>query len=628
MPDREEWDRVLERGIAGLVLAAAVASILALGGVRFTEWAWVVALTSLAVTGWVARLWLGEEQKFLLHPVVWPLLAFVGLAVWRYTQAPVEYPARHELLRILVYAAIFLVSLHTLHRQELVQWVTGVFAVVGVFVSLYAVIQLASGSDKVWFFERPVHYVRRGGGTFINPNHLAGLLVTLFPLAAIQVFAGRTSALAKVLYAYAALAMMAGIGVSMSRGGWLAGLVVSCLVLGWLLRRRQYRIPALILAVGLLAAGWMYFSKVDAAKGRLAGTVAEGTVHSGHSRQYLVGPAVRMWMDHRLWGVGPGQFDVRFPAYRPPTLQVPPGHAHNEYLELLAEFGLAGACIVAAGLGLMGWGLWKTSRFVERGTSELGFRASNRTAFFVGATVGLIGFLLHASVEFLFHIPGVAIPMLILAATLASNIRYATERFWHAPRWWSAAIATVAGVCLAVWVVPVTWRGWQEGRLLNRAARADRISPALLGWLRQAHAIEPLNARTAFELGENLRLVSWEGLEGHQAQAAEAVTWFQRSAALNPYDAHVELRMAMAHHWLGQADLAATHFDRARLLGPNDVQVANHCAWNRILRGDLPGARALLEDSLRWSPWANWMAEHYLDTVRNALRTNAPSPPP
>lgn len=628
MLDREELDEWLERGIGALVLVVVLFSALALGGVRTTEFSIITGLTGLAGGLWIARFWLNPSHRFLLHPVIWPVLAFVGYACFRYTQAPVEYVARQDLLHVLVYAVLFLVVVHNLYRQEPTQWVVIVLVSFATLLSFYALVQLATGSEKVLWFTKPQNYVRRGGATFMNPNHLAGFLVTILPLAITQVFIGRWSALARIFFGYGALAIIAGIGVSMSRGGWIAASVAMVTLLVWLLRRRQYRIPALVAAVLIGAGVYSYFKFVDSAQRRITNAASHGVRDSALSRSYLIGPAWKMFKEHPATGVGPGHFDTVFPGFRPPSIQLAPGWVHNEYLQLLVEYGLVGFGLFVVGLGLLGWGIWKTSKFAERGSSDLGFKASNRTAFYLGATIGLVGLLVHCVVEFNLHIPGVALAAVLIAGILASNLRFATDNFWVTPAWWGRILVTLVGLGFIVWATPHAIRGHREGAVLNATALATEVDDALITRQKAALAIEPANPRTAYELGENLRLLSWRGLPGYEDQAREALQWLQRSADLNPFDPYPHLRIAMCHHWLGDADKARQSFERARNLGPNDVTIANLYGWNLILRGQLDQAKVVLLESLRWNDWDNWMGRHYLEMAQRAQQERNAAPAP
>src|SRR5208337_3443863 len=57
---------------------------------------------------WVARLWVNPKLRLLWPPICWAVAAFAAYAIGRYLAADIEYIARQELLRILVYAFLFL----------------------------------------------------------------------------------------------------------------------------------------------------------------------------------------------------------------------------------------------------------------------------------------------------------------------------------------------------------------------------------------------------------------------------------------------------------------------------------------------------------------------------------------
>src|SRR5262245_57594590 len=119
--NRETLDRWCERGILGSVLAILVFSPLAFGAARLQEFLVVQLLTAGALLLWLARVWLNEKPKFLFPPLSWIVLALAGYAIARYLTCDVEYVGRQEMLRILVYAALFFIVVNNLHRQESTQ---------------------------------------------------------------------------------------------------------------------------------------------------------------------------------------------------------------------------------------------------------------------------------------------------------------------------------------------------------------------------------------------------------------------------------------------------------------------------------------------------------------------------
>lgn len=616
MPDKKTWDEYLERTLTVLIPGLVAITAILFGGVQNPELSLVAALACFL---WAARFWLNRSHRFLFHPVLLPLFGFLGYAAYRAFHVDVPYPARMELLALSSAVVVFLVTLNNLQRQETTQWAVQILVVAGCGIAAYAVVQCVRQSDHVLWMIQPAGYTKRAGGTFINPNHLAGFLVALFPVAITQVFIGRTNPVVRILYGYAALLMLAGIAVTMSRGGWAAAAIAFVFLFSWMLwRRRELRIALLACLVFVGLSGYIFVRSVDKAWARIENVTASNNLDAGASRKWLWEPAVKMWKDHWVTGVGPAQFDVRFPAYRPPWIQSDPGWVHNEPLNLLVDYGAVGAGIAALALAAMAWGVWKTSRFVERG-SDLGLKASNRTAFFVGATSGLVGLGLHCLVDFDLHIPAIALLCAVLTGLLASNLRFATERFWISS---ILPVRIIASILILAAGSTLAWASWNAGReswWLTRTERAEVITDSFLNSLVRASQAAPDNARTAYEIGENLRRLSFDGGRGWKDLGKRSAEWLNRSAELNPYNARTRIDLARTRHWIGDTNGAAADFDLALKLGTNDVTVANYVAWHWLERGRTNDARALLDLSLTWDPWGNWMAKHY--------RSKLPDPP-
>lgn len=620
MWDREKLDEVCEQALVGIVLALVTVAVVGFGGVRASEFALVAGLAVLALLVWVARLWLNPSNRLLLPPVVWPGLAFVGYAAWRTANADVIYPARGELLLLAVVAIVFLVALNNFYRQEATQWVTFALVGLGGAVAAYAIIQWVSGSNRVLWLLQPAAYVKRAGGPFVNPNHLAGFLVLLLPLALTQVFVGRGKALSKVLHGYAALMMLGGIAVSMSRGGWAAAVVTLLVLFAWLgWRRQELRIPVLV-AVGLLGVGGaLFLAKSDKARARIENFSTEGNADSAGRRE-LWKPALAMWRDHQWLGVGPAQFDVRFPQYRPPRFQQSPVRVHNEYLNLLVDYGTVGALLFGLTVAALVWGAVASSRYVERAAGDLGARSSNRTAYFLGSWVGLFGLAVHSLVDFDLHIPGIAITASVVAALLAATVRYSTERFWFRPGLAGCGLLTLGAGLALVWMLPVAFRLGRQGMALNRVRQARVMTPALLADLELAAREGPDDARVAFQLGDALRRFSLQGESSWQEYGQRALESLSRAAKLNPHDARIQLALGQTYHWLNQPEAAAAAFTQARQMGPNDVDINNSIAWYLLQQGRAAEAKQMAQQSLTWQWWSNPLAQDIIQQADQRLK--------
>ena len=105
------------------------------------------------------------------------------------------------------------------------------------------------------------------------------------------------------------------------------------------------RLGAVALVAGL--AAWSWPAWLAAGSGRL-------TLGDAGWREAFAAASLRMFESSPLVGVGPGVWQVLRASYQTatqPDLYIP--HAHNIYLQTLAEFGLAGS--------LPAWSWWARS---------------------------------------------------------------------------------------------------------------------------------------------------------------------------------------------------------------------------------------------------------------------------
>jgi O-antigen ligase len=616
--DRERLDALCEKGILLLVLAALAYAPLAFGAVRAVD---AVVLQSLAagiLLVWAARAWLQDEFRFLWPPVCTAVVLFLLYAAWRYSAADVEYVARLELLRVLVYAVFFFAAINNLNRQEAVQGVVFALVCIGLALSVYAVFQFLTHSEFVLKFLKPASYSGRGSGTYVCPNHLAGFLEMALPLALAWTISGRLAHPVKILLGYSALVMLAGIGVTLSRGGWLATLAGLMLFVALSTQRRGIRLPAIVF-LGMLTLGavWMVFTAQES-KDRFKMLYQSGKFED--TRFHLWKPAVQMWKDHPWTGVGPAHFDTRFGQYRPELVQRRPERVHNDYLNTLADWGAAGFALVLAAWTLLFAGAWKAWRFVTRSQNDLAGGQGNRAAFLLGAGVGLATLLAHSFVDFNFHIPANALVAVTLMALVASHARYVTERAWLAPGRFARIAFTLLAVAGALGFLRLSIQRMTEDALLRRGTRVREASLDYIAFHKQAHVVEPGNPMTAYRIGEAYRVLSFTGGEGYDLLAKDAMQWFERAAALDKRSAYPPMRTGMCLDWLGRHDEAAAHFELAAKLDPNNYFIVAHIGWHFAQTGDWATAKRHFERSLKLEPNQNPIATSYLEIANDRLK--------
>lgn len=617
--DRERLDHWIERSLAVLVLGVLVFATLATGAVRDQDFAVVQALVALATALWVARFWLRPSgPRIQWPPVCWAIVAFVAYAVLRYFQADVEYVARKELLRILVYAWLFFIVINNLYHSDVTRKLVYTLLGLATVVSMYALYQIITRNYQVWGFERPEVYAGRGSGTFICPNHLSGFLEMILPLAIGMLLLGRDKIPSRVFIAYAALVILAGIGATVSRAGWLSCGVALLVLVAFMIRFRNYRWLAISIVGVTLVAGGLFAWKSRTVQERFKLMFQGGQLQDVSVRWWLTKATAAMWRDHFWLGVGPAHFDVRFPQYRPKEIQSRPYWAHNDYLNALADWGTVGGGMMAAGVVFVVIGVPRTWRYVHRGSADLVTKRSDRAAHVLGVSAGLVALAVHSALDFNLQIPANAILATILVASLSSHLRFATRRFWVSPNLAGRLTVSVLGVATVVVLSQQSVQRWRESRAIDRALNSES-SVAQLAALKASVAIEPRNAESTARLGEFYRLESWEGSNNWQWLAEEALKCFERGMTLNRWETYNYLRAGMCLDWLAQSDRATPLFDRAVELDPNNHYVVMLRGWHEIQREDYEAARHWLNRSIEIWPWSNFLARRYLLVVERRL---------
>jgi O-antigen ligase len=182
-------------------------------------------------------------------------------------------------------------------------------------------------------------------------NHTAIYLAIMLGLCASWLFTGRQ----RIVAGAATLLVLVSLFVAASRSGVAAGLLMlAVLALAWWPRTR---VPA------ALAAGVLVVSGV-------LGVLGGAEVFEKHAESMQAGRplnfreqawnlALSTWQQHPWFGVGMDNFALASRELPSQQLRDLMPHAHNLYLNSLAERGMVGAAPLAAVLILWGWWLFR-----------------------------------------------------------------------------------------------------------------------------------------------------------------------------------------------------------------------------------------------------------------------------
>ena len=252
-----------------------------------------------------------------------------------------------------------------------------------------------------------------------------------------------------------------------------------------------------------------------------------------------------MWEENIWWGIGPDHFNCRFRSVRPQDIQREPDRVHNDYLNTLVDWGIAGTALVASAWTILYAGVFKTWRFVRGSPNDLASRKSNKFALVLGASLGLLAILVHSVVDFNMHVPANAILAVSLMALLSSCLRFTSEKYWVTARAGVKVAATLALLSGALYLGCEGFRRLTEYAWLARAENASSFSPEQISLLEKAFAAEPRNFETAYSIGQALRVESWEGDNDYRDLAEKAIGWFDRALKINPYHGYSFMQRGM-----------------------------------------------------------------------------------
>jgi O-antigen ligase len=355
---------------------------------------WAVVVT---FRGRVGLLW-----NWLLIPV----LGLGTIALIQIVAGASVYPylTKIELLRWSAYAFLSFLTIESFQTKEQIKEFVWFLLSLGFAVSLFGIIQHFTFNGRL-YWSVPLAPGTNPFGPFVNPNHFAGFVELIAPLGlAMLFFPSRRRDKIPILLLFAIVPIGA-VFLSASRTGILV-LVLEFGLLAFLSRAHLMGSKQLLgaTAIGLLAGGLILWLGVTAALERFELLAQEGV--TSELRVAMDKDTFRIFADHPLTGTGLGTLIAVYPRYESFYNGTTVDHAHNDFLELLADTGLVGGlCAVFFVLVLF-----------QRGFGN--FQAATRNsekALVIGPLVACAGLLLHSLVDFNLHIPSNALIFLLLA---------------------------------------------------------------------------------------------------------------------------------------------------------------------------------------------------------------------
>jgi tetratricopeptide (TPR) repeat protein len=203
----------------------------------------------------------------------------------------------------------------------------------------------------------------------------------------------------------------------------------------------------------------------------------------------------------------------------------------------------------------------------------------------------------------------------VLLALVAGHFRFATDKYWQTVRWPLRLAVTIVLCMGCLYLSEQSWRRTKEVAWLNKAEASPYFSDTQTAALKQAFQVENGNPETAYAIGENYRMRSWQGGEDFKEQAQEAMRWFAKGMELNPWDPYHFMRYGMCLDWLGDHARAETYFKKAYALDPNGFYTVAHMGWHHVQIEDWEKAGEFFVRSWDLNHANNPMAIRYLQLI-------------
>lgn len=412
-------------GGAVVVWLAAAVLTAAFGGVQ-PQW-YLPVFAALLAAAAVGLIYGNAGDGFGSGALSWLLLAALALPLAQMALGRSAAAAATEQAWVMLLATV--AAFWLARRTPWTAWTScRILAIGGAALAAWAMVQLRMFPGLIW----GVHPVAAGApvGPFVNHDDFAACMELLLP-AGLALSLRPGQALARGLaWGLAPALMAAAVVASASRGGaavatgeivvflwWWAGRGAGARA-GWRNEsdggegaergRARRGAWAAMAGVAVLAAGYAAAAGFGPLFARLRRTELDAGTRLALARSSLEMGAARPW-----WGWGLGTWPAVYPAYARFDDGLRFNAAHDEYAQLWAETGALG-CALALGVAVA-YGRGVLAREPRRDGGARGAKAAARFA----PLLAMGGFLAHATIEFVFHIPALVMLFALLAGLAA-----------------------------------------------------------------------------------------------------------------------------------------------------------------------------------------------------------------
>jgi O-antigen ligase len=509
---------------------------------------------------------------------------FFAYIIGRALLSPVPYIARSDLYSVLAGLVVyfFVACIFTRGKQRILFLLF--LIVIGVVHTYIGAVQFRDGNNymPISWLQR-FDYESRASGFYICPNHLAGFVevVGLFGLSI--VCWSRWPVWSKLLLAYGVAICYVALVLTGSRGGYLStgtSLLVFAVLSLVVLRRTSGGLFWKVAGAGVAAAVLAGFAVVYAVgRSDFLTHRAQNTFETTNMRLELWKAALEQWQLSPIFGTGSATYIFYGRQFRAEKMQHDPIWVHNDYLHLLAEYGVIGFAGMLLFVGVHLWrGGYSFRRLGPKRVAVSPRVLSNALALNIGALAAVAAYVVHSVVDFNLHIPANLLLMAFVFGVLANDgvLREGAPAAMPRGQVLCRMTLPVIGLILLVQCARI----FPSEYLAERARAAERdgkfaesIRFALMGLER-----DPKNPDLYFYLG-----LARQGLGDRMADPrarnsfyTEAIKAYEQARSLVPQENLYAMELATALDAVGRYEEAEWVFYDALRLDPKSASLQRY----------------------------------------------------
>lgn len=272
------------------------------------------------------------------------------------------------LFKIISFFLVFLIATEHFRSADKTDKLIKAFIVIATFEAFYGLLEYLSGHQHIFFFKK-IYNRDSVTGTFVNPNHFAGFLEMILPIALgiffywlkksekeFSTFKEKIVSLSQPLklksfLTFVSIAIIfSGLLLSYSRSGIIVCILSLIFLFSFTIfwyRKGKIKLSLILLILILLVSPFIGFGW-EKMQQKFAAIETEFSAQS--SRIDVWEDSYHIFSDFPLFGSGLGTFEDAFPIYSSKDRGVRYDFAHNDYIQLLTETGITGFLIIVSSI--------------------------------------------------------------------------------------------------------------------------------------------------------------------------------------------------------------------------------------------------------------------------------------